>query len=173
MAAVGFERDDQSGPLIGIHCDADGMRIIPHSVMDEYDTMTGEILPQVLRQYVVHTVPESAEATPQGSAMVMPPPPPPPARPADVADVADAVDVVDLPFASGFSTTAEEVATIPMLFGAGIAFPQDLIDGGGNVEPWVGFKRSAVQVSLMVQAYLSHRGLLQKYMPHMEQNHMV
>jgi hypothetical protein len=38
------------------------------------------------------------------------------------------------------------------LFGGGIAFPQDLIDGGGNREPWVGFKRSIEQVDLMVRA---------------------
>jgi hypothetical protein len=39
------------------------------------------------------------------------------------------------------------------LFGGGIAFPRDLIDGGGAREPWVGFKRSIEQVDLMVAAY--------------------
>ena len=39
------------------------------------------------------------------------------------------------------------------LFGGGIGFPQDLVDGGGNVEPWVGFKRSVEQVQLMVEAF--------------------
>lgn len=38
------------------------------------------------------------------------------------------------------------------LFGGGIAFPQDLIDGGGSREPWVGFKRSIEQVDIMVGA---------------------
>ena len=37
-----------------------------------------------------------------------------------------------------------------MLFGGGIAFPQDLVDGAGHREPWVGFKRSVEQVELMV-----------------------
>ena len=40
------------------------------------------------------------------------------------------------------------------LFGGGIAFPQDLIDGGGNREPWVGFKRSIEQVDLMVEVFV-------------------
>lgn len=39
------------------------------------------------------------------------------------------------------------------LFGAGIAFPQDYIDGGGEREPWVGFKRSIEQVDLMMAAF--------------------
>jgi hypothetical protein len=45
------------------------------------------------------------------------------------------------------------------LFGGGIAFPQDLIDGGGAREPWVGFKRSIEQVDLMVAAYRDSCGV--------------
>jgi hypothetical protein len=41
----------------------------------------------------------------------------------------------------------------PLLFGGGIAFPQDVVDGGGHREPWVGFKRSIQQVDLMVAVY--------------------
>lgn len=37
------------------------------------------------------------------------------------------------------------------LFGGGIAFPQNYTDGGGGVEPWVGFKRSIEQIDLMVK----------------------
>ena len=53
------------------------------------------------------------------------------------------------------SLRSEQQVVIPrgQLFGGGIAFPQDLIDGGGNREPWVGFKRSVEQVDLMVDAF--------------------
>lgn len=44
------------------------------------------------------------------------------------------------------------------LFGGGIAFPQDLVDGGGNREPWVGFKRSVEQVDLMVDVFCKVNG---------------
>ena len=40
--------------------------------------------------------------------------------------------------------------SLGLLFGAGVAFPQDVVDGGGGREPWVGFKRSAEQTDLMV-----------------------
>lgn len=51
--------------------------------------------------------------------------------------------------------TKQHAMQIPRacLFGGGIAFPQDLIDGGGNREPWVGFKRSIEQVDLMVDVF--------------------
>jgi hypothetical protein len=53
------------------------------------------------------------------------------------------------------SQPAQEVVAVSCsgLFGGGIAFPQDLVDGGGNREPWVGFKRSIEQVDLMVAAF--------------------
>jgi hypothetical protein len=41
----------------------------------------------------------------------------------------------------------------PALFGGGIAFPQDIIDGAGNVQPWVGLKRSIKQTDVMVDEY--------------------
>ena len=41
----------------------------------------------------------------------------------------------------------------PALFGLGIAFPQDIIDGAGNVQPWVGLKRSIKQTDVMVDEY--------------------
>ena len=44
------------------------------------------------------------------------------------------------------------------LFGAGIAFPQYVVDGGGSQEPWVGFKRSIYQVDLMVESLLGSVG---------------
>ena len=40
------------------------------------------------------------------------------------------------------------------LFGAGIAFPQHVVDAGGNRGPWVGFKRSILQTDLMVNHFL-------------------
>ena len=40
------------------------------------------------------------------------------------------------------------------LFGAGIAFPQYVVEGGGEQEPWVGFKRSIEQVDLMAERLL-------------------
>jgi len=40
-----------------------------------------------------------------------------------------------------------------LLFGSGIAFPQDVIDGDGNREPWVGVGRSIEQVELMVNVF--------------------
>ncbi|RYY84748.1 hypothetical protein EON63_08625 [archaeon] len=39
------------------------------------------------------------------------------------------------------------------LFGGGIAFPQDLVDDEGEVEPWVGFKRSIEQTDLMIKVH--------------------
>lgn len=41
----------------------------------------------------------------------------------------------------------------PALFGGGIAFPQDIIDGAGHVQPWVGLKRSIEQTDVMVNEY--------------------
>jgi len=38
------------------------------------------------------------------------------------------------------------------LFGCGIGYPQYHVDGGGTAEPWVGFKRTILQVELMVVA---------------------
>lgn len=39
------------------------------------------------------------------------------------------------------------------IFGGGIAYPQDTIEGDGRREPWVGFKRSIEQTELMTGAY--------------------
>ena len=50
----------------------------------------------------------------------------------------------------GYDRMTGQIVEGVLLFGGGIAFPQDLIDGGGNKEPWVGFKRSIEQVDLMV-----------------------
>ena len=36
------------------------------------------------------------------------------------------------------------------LFGAGIAFPQHHVNEVGEQEPWIGFKRSVLQVDLMI-----------------------
>jgi len=41
----------------------------------------------------------------------------------------------------------------PVLFGGGIAFPQDITDGAGHVQPWVGLKRSIEQTDIMVDVY--------------------
>lgn len=49
-------------------------------------------------------------------------------------------------------TTGELIEDGSALFGNGIGFPQDHIDGGGRIEPWVGFKRSIEQVDLMLAA---------------------
>lgn len=42
------------------------------------------------------------------------------------------------------------------LFGGGIAFPQDYLDDDGEIEPWVGFKRSIEQTALMIETYHTH-----------------
>ena len=39
------------------------------------------------------------------------------------------------------------------LFGGGIAFPQDYRDEEGEIEPWVGFKRSIEQTELMIETF--------------------
>lgn len=41
----------------------------------------------------------------------------------------------------------------PALFGGGIAFPQDIVDGAGHVQPWVGLKRSIELTDVMVDEY--------------------
>ena len=43
------------------------------------------------------------------------------------------------------------------IFGGGIAYPQDTIEGDGRREPWVGFKRSIEQTDLMAAAYCSDK----------------
>ncbi|MFX8910926.1 hypothetical protein ABTN03_19935, partial [Acinetobacter baumannii] len=43
------------------------------------------------------------------------------------------------------------------LFGGGIAFPQSYRDGEGEVEPWVGFKRSIEQTDIMEAAFEESR----------------
>lgn len=42
------------------------------------------------------------------------------------------------------------------IFGGGIAFPQNHRDEEGDIEPWVGFKRSIEQTDLMLESYESH-----------------
>jgi hypothetical protein len=43
------------------------------------------------------------------------------------------------------------------LFGGGIAFPQDYRDDEGEIEAWVGFKRSIEQTELMIEAFEKSR----------------
>lgn len=54
-----------------------------------------------------------------------------------------------VPLPSGTDST--EVGQYIGLFGGGIAFPQNYRDEEGEVEPWVGFKRSIEQTDEMIK----------------------
>lgn len=43
------------------------------------------------------------------------------------------------------------------IYGGGIAYPQNHRDEEGEIEPWVGFKRSIEQTDLMLQAFETYR----------------
>jgi hypothetical protein len=54
----------------------------------------------------------------------------------------------------GYDKLSGQLSPTLALFGSGIAFPQDVIDGANERHPWVGFKRSIEQVDIMMDTFL-------------------
>jgi hypothetical protein len=125
VVAIGYSRN-----LSSLHAVTNSGVELSEAHWDRYDRLTGEVpLPAIP---AVTVTKEESQAT--GSS----------------ASCDDACE--DLKDTTPSAVQQPEKRRCSGLFGGGIAFPQDLIDGGGNREPWVGFKRSIEQVDLMVRA---------------------
>lgn len=133
VVAIGYERD-MSGLTIRV-----GDNVLTDQDYDAYDHLTGEIPLQHIT--ITHPQPCSCSCNC--------------ARSVELTSGANMI--CSLPSCCCCPKQKPQATTVPKgrLFGGGIAFPQDLIDGGGNREPWVGFKRSVEQVDLMMDVFLS------------------